>query len=44
MIRSGGDSKPGATDPEPAMLAIATIFVFLAIIVAFNVFEFGRID
>jgi len=26
------------------MLAIATIFAFIAVIAAFNYFEFGRVD
>jgi hypothetical protein len=29
---------------RPIMLAIAIIFAFIAVIAAFNYFEFGRVD
>ncbi|EGF95625.1 hypothetical protein ABC365_15285 [Brevundimonas sp. 3P9-tot-E] len=29
---------------RPIMLAIATIFAFIAVVAAFNYFEFGRVD
>jgi hypothetical protein len=36
--------KAGAANPEPVMVAILTISIFLVVIGALNVFEFGRVD
>ncbi len=37
-------SKADPTTSEPAMTAILTILVFLVVVGALNVFEFGRLD
>jgi hypothetical protein len=41
---SPGKPVPGSNFAETAMIAILTIAIFLGVVAALNIWEFGRLD